>query len=571
MIRPLTVLLVFGLCLSVVLAALAWTSFRLLRFDAAQREAQSQAALEENVRLALWRMDSALAALVAQESVRPAVEYQSVYYLGRNGISLTPLRDARPVSSPLATTAVPFTIAHLQMDDDGRLTSPRSSDNDADPRPQQIHALAKVVAESRLVDRLPPPATSLVDASTLQAVAEPPAAEQSQQVRGTNEFRMRSQYVLNNSIVTQNAGQLESVDIASSGLAAGVMTPLWLNGRLLLARRVRLSGHAYLQICWLDWPAIEEWLTGLIGDLLPAAHLAAAPTNSDEQLTRRLAALPFVLIPGETSTAISDGWSPLHWTLAVAWICVLLAAAAVGALSIGVVSLSERRAAFVSAVTHELRTPLTTLRMYAEMLADGMVPSDTARQRYLEMLRSEAERLARLVENVLAFARLERGRSVGARETVRVGELLDRMDERLAARCRQAHMQLVVKAGDDIRGRTLRTDPSSIEQIVFNLVDNACKYASSATDRRILLSAAAAGGRIQLGVTDHGAGLSPQVARGLFRPFSKSAEEAARSAAGVGLGLALCRRLSRQLGGTLKLDRNSTEGACFMLSLPIAD
>jgi signal transduction histidine kinase len=255
----------------------------------------------------------------------------------------------------------------------------------------------------------------------------------------------------------------------------------------------------------------------------------------------------------------------------VAWVCVSVAAAAVAVLLAGVVSLSERRAAFVSAVTHELRTPLTTLRMYAEMLADGMVPSEADRRVYLETLHAEAERLGHLVENVLTYARLERGRKVAPRETVSVGDLVDRLHNRLAARCRQAAMELTTEMADDIRRRTLRTDPASVEQIFFNLVDNACKYAREAADGRVHLSAAVAGDRVQFRVADHGPGVSEQAVRRLFRPFSRSAEDAAGSAPGVGLGLSLCRRLARQIGGTFQLERSSGEGACFLLSLPIEE
>ena len=77
-------------------------------------------------------------------------------------------------------------------------------------------------------------------------------------------------------------------------------------------------------------------------------------------------------------------------SLVVAWSSLLLGAAAVALLLKGVMALSERRAAFVSAVTHELRTPLTTFRMYAEMLAEGMVPDEASRHRYLDTLRIEA-------------------------------------------------------------------------------------------------------------------------------------------------------------------------------------
>ncbi len=72
----------------------------------------------------------------------------------------------------------------------------------------------------------------------------------------------------------------------------------------------------------------------------------------------------------------------------------------------GVLALSERRASFVSAVTHELRSPLTTFRMYAEMLAEGMVRDEQQRDRYLSTLRQEADRLSHLVDNVLQYARL---------------------------------------------------------------------------------------------------------------------------------------------------------------------
>jgi signal transduction histidine kinase len=568
--RPIPIAIAFGLCLTVVLAALGWTSLHLLRFDAAQRQAQSQATLEENVRLALWRMDSALAGLAAQESVRPVAEYQPVYYLGRNSVSLTPSGDSQRVSSPLAIATVPYIVAHFQVGDDGRLISPQFTDDEAEPRQQQVRVLARIIADSKLAERLPAPtAPAEIEAPPMADIAQSAGDMPSQQARGAIEYQRRSQYVLNNSIVTQNASQLPSVPLASTGLAGGVMTPVWFNGRLLLARRVLLAEQGYLQICWLDWPAIEVWLTDLIRDLLPAAHLAAAPTDSEEQPTRRLAALPLVLNPGEASSTVGEWWSPLRWSLAIAWLCVVLAAVAVGTLLTGVVSLSERRAAFVSAVTHELRTPLTTLRMYAEMLAEGMVGDDAQRTTYLNTLRIEAERLAHLVENVLAYARLERGRSPATWQTIRVDELLDRMSDRLSERCRQAEMQLLIEAGDEVRGRTLRTDPSSVEQIVFNLVDNACKYAGRAADHRIHLSAAADQTHVRLAVADHGPGITPSVARRLFRPFGKSAEEAARSAAGVGLGLALCRRLSRQLNATLKLESNHSGGACFALLLPV--
>ncbi|HWB13786.1 MAG TPA: HAMP domain-containing sensor histidine kinase [Pirellulales bacterium] len=585
MIRPATTVFVFGLCLAVVLGVLAWASFQILRFDAAERESQHEAMLEENARLALWRMDSALGGLILQESVRPAAEYQRVHYLGRDGVSLSADHGGRPVFSPLANCKVDYVVAHLQVSEDGAVTSPRwpsegaerakgdAVNGVADELWRQVELLGASIIRQNVVARVPPPAVPVAPGNSLPAVdaAGELFATQSQQTRGAQEFRRRSEYLQNNSLMAQNPIQSAPADFAASGLVGGVMTPVVIDDRLLLARRVSLGGQEYLQVCWLDRPVIETWLTGLIADLLPQARLQLVPALSDEQLTRRLAALPLVLLPGDLPSTAVDTLSPLRWSLAIAWACVSVAALAVGVLLTGVVSLSERRAAFVSAVTHELRTPLTTLRMYAEMLAEGMVPAEADRKAYLETLHAEAERLGHLVENVLCYARLERGRSVVPCEIVSVGRLIDRAQERLAARCRQADMELVTEADDEVRGRSLRTNPASVEQILFNLVDNACKYASGASDRRIHLSAVVAANRIRLCIADHGPGLSQQARRRLFRPFSKSAEDSAGGAPGVGLGLSLCRRLARQLGGAFQLDQISTAGACFVLSFPIGD
>ena len=111
---------------------------------------------------------------------------------------------------------------------------------------------------------------------------------------------------------------------------------------------------------------------------------------------------------------------------------------------------------------------------------------------------------------------------------------------------------------------------SAVEQILFNLVDNACKYAARAEKKSVELDARLAGRRLRLRVRDHGPGLSAKQRRRLFQPFRKSADEAAGTAPGVGLGLALSRRLARDMGGDLQLDEMAAGGAAFVLSLPVA-
>ncbi len=216
-------------------------------------------------------------------------------------------------------------------------------------------------------------------------------------------------------------------------------------------------------------------------------------------------------------------------------------------------------------MTHELRTPLTTFRLYTEMLDEGMVAGAEAQRGYVKTLRAESDRLGHLVENVLAFAWLERGRAADRREIFAPAEMLDRLVPRLTLRAQQAGMDLLVDLVDT--QARLRVDVSVVDQILSNLVDNAVKYASDAPDRRIHVDVATAGRWLTLRVRDHGPGLPSRALRRLFRPFSKSAHDAAQSAPGVGLGLALSRRLARALRGDLRLHENGPLGAYFVLSL----
>jgi signal transduction histidine kinase len=342
---------------------------------------------------------------------------------------------------------------------------------------------------------------------------------------------------------------------------------MWIGEQLVLARRV--SDRNLLEGAVLDWQSLrEQLLEDIRRDLLPEAQLV--PLGEDEVVdpTRTLASLPLKLVPGPPPVAGSSGpGRTVCIVLGTAWAAVLLAALA-GALSLrGVLQLSERRADFVTAVTHELRTPLTTFRMYTEMLADGMV-DESRRTRYLETLKAEADRLGHLVQNVLSYARLERTDSKRRAQAVPLGELMDRVEPRLQNRTGEAGMELVWEVPDPAGDCRVKVDPDALEHVLMNLVDNACKYAARAEDRRIHLRAEVDDDSVRLHLRDHGPGVSPEEAKRIFRPFRKSAHQAAQTAPGVGLGLALSRRLARRMGGNLALATDCPEGACFVLTLP---
>jgi signal transduction histidine kinase len=236
------------------------------------------------------------------------------------------------------------------------------------------------------------------------------------------------------------------------------------------------------------------------------------------------------------------------------------------ALLLWSMALSERRAAFVSTVTHELRTPLTTFRMYTEMLGEKMV--EAKRDRYIATLRTEAERLGHLVENVLTYARIENDRADRARETLDVQTLVERVSPHVQERADASGSALEVALDADSRDRVVEVDPAAVEQILLNLVDNAAKYAPSKdSPARIVLESVREGRHVRIAVRDYGPGVPSSEHRKIFEPFSKAKRDEAGTKPGVGLGLALCRRLARLQGGELTVE-DAKPGARFVLKLP---
>jgi signal transduction histidine kinase len=204
------------------------------------------------------------------------------------------------------------------------------------------------------------------------------------------------------------------------------------------------------------------------------------------------------------------------------------------------------------------------------MLADGMVTEPARQAGYHKTLRAEANRLGHLVDNVLLYSRLERSARDTRVESARLGDVLDRLTPRLADRAAQAGMSVRVSAPDTARGAEVRANLLSVEQILFNLVDNACKYAAAAADRTIDLTATRTDGHVTVRVSDHGPGLDAAARARLFKPFSKSVHEAANSAPGLGLGLALSYRLAKNMNAALDLDPGTRDGAAFVLTLSVA-
>ena len=348
------------------------------------------------------------------------------------------------------------------------------------------------------------------------------------------------------------------------------LEPAWVDGRLLLVRRVVRDGAESLQGIALDEAALSAWLLGEVRDLLPAGDLEPVPAGEASDPGRRLALLPWRLEPGPVPEIEAGGRPSVRLGLTLAAGAIVVVAATAGLLLLAGLRLARRRTEFASAVIHELRTPLTTFRVYTDLLAEGMV-EEQERPGYFATLRSEADRLGHLVENVLGFARLERRRPPAA-PPIALGPALRAAAERLARRAAEAGLELDVKVAPAADAAEVAIDPVALERIVDNLCDNSCRYGRGGAAAPLELSAALRGRHAVVRWRDHGPGVARAERRRLFRPFQRSgaAGDPTAPAAGVGLGLALSRQLARRSGGDLRFTEPPGGGAAFELWLPVA-
>jgi signal transduction histidine kinase len=212
---------------------------------------------------------------------------------------------------------------------------------------------------------------------------------------------------------------------------------------------------------------------------------------------------------------------------------------------------------FLMTVSHELRTPLTAIRGHVEALLEGVVEDEEARAYSLEVISLEAERLERLVGDVLDLAKLDMHRFALRREEVDMERLIDRAYSAFGEEAR--------RRGIDYRRSVtakpvLQTDGDRVLQVISNLLANAFRWTPDGG--RVGLALRRVDGTIRVAVDDSGPGIPPEEQERIFRPFWS------RDGNGTGLGLAIAGELAAALGGEIELRSAPGEGSRFELVLP---
>jgi signal transduction histidine kinase len=246
--------------------------------------------------------------------------------------------------------------------------------------------------------------------------------------------------------------------------------------------------------------------------------------------------------------------------------------------------LTEMKSNFVSSVSHELRAPIAAVRLMTESLERGTIEDGARQQEYLRAIVQECRRLSSLVENVLDFSRIDRGRARYTFEPADVRALVAQTVELMRPYAAQRQIALVYAAsprdGDEALQR--RVDRQALQQALVNLIDNAIKHSPTGAEVTVGIERgpgerrddgeadARARASVYLFVEDHGPGIPADEQERIFEPFYRRGSELRRETRGIGIGLSIVKHVAEAHGGRVVVRSSPGSGSRFTIELPFA-
>ena len=589
--------LVAGVATLVVVVLLgSWFSsgWRSASSEAARlRETPSRAAQQELSDVAM-DLTSRLDRIRSKEDVRPYYHYQNLFHDPRGlsaGESVNP--------SPLAKeTGDSLIEAHFQIDDTGLLSIPSINEELEQFSDQEHLADNKVILRRlRLATKELQGDQELV--ATTAGAMEPAAGalrpagaagEMSRQVQRQAPVQQQNfsnlAFAQNNApnavflelegrkkskagnVEEKSAAADEPVEVLTHGFIWKAAT---IGGRseLVAIRRVETPSGTLRQGFVIGTEQIAAWL---------AERSNASMNISLRQAPGSEPGLQSISVPALDSWHLSVDVGPvqalanskaagLHSEFLWRFAPTAIITALLLGLLIVTVSRAERlaleRSQFAAAAAHELRTPLAGLQLYGDMLADGL-GDETAKEKYARYISDEAQRLGRVVSNVLGISQMERkGISLQCKEA-NLSNATSLIVERMRPTLEQAGMTVELAITEDVFARF---DEDSLSRILQNLLDNAEKYSRETQGRCVRITVETLSQHAMVQVADGGPGLSRSMRQQVFTPYRRNAD--ADAPAGLGLGLALARSLAQQQGGELRVQDSPLGGVAFALQLPL--
>ena len=226
--------------------------------------------------------------------------------------------------------------------------------------------------------------------------------------------------------------------------------------------------------------------------------------------------------------------------------------------------LENTRKEFVANVSHELRTPLSLIKGYVETLIDGARDDPALALRFLQTIARHTDRLTYLIEDLLSISRLESGPAILNPQPISLRDLASRTTEDLAARAAARKTQIANEVPPEL---VVRADADRVQQVLFNLVDNAIKYGRA--EGRVTLGAGPLNEElVEVWVRDDGPGIPPEDLTRIFDPFYRGGKNQSREPGGTGLGLAIVKHIVQSHGGEVRVESAPGTGATFRFTLP---
>jgi signal transduction histidine kinase len=550
--------------IAVLLPTAAWyvTGSR----EAARRsraiEVQAAQEIREEVESRAARLGARLEDLRRQEAVRPFFQYQTLYHDPRGaaqGLAVTP--------SPLASGSPdPLVWAHFQIDEAGLVTLPAVNErfpeltSDAD-----LAAFCSILGELQHALVLGEEPGHTVGGADEERVLTLTGSEWEQILRADSVYA---------AITGRHDESASPIPPGDLGRVVIRVLPLHWH-TLVLGSGPALAAlrEVYTPIGMVlqGFAVAPEAVLQLLGAGPLPFEFSPAPPSSSTSVTAVVANTGWVLEtdpgPALASAAARGRADVLQFrrTFAFTAAAVFLAAAAVVWILFQMDRLARQRARFAAAAAHELKTPLAGLLLHSEMLAEDLGDPEH-RTSYAATVTAEAERLGRVVSNMLDLARLERG---ALRTDTRPGDLGAAVDQCIARsrrRLEEAGLNLEVSISSALPPALF--DDDGLCQILDNLLDNAEKHTRRAAERRVEVRVTAADDALSVEVSDNGPGIPRHQRRSLFQPFDRPTD--ADGVPGLGLGLAVARSFARAQGGELRLADKHDQGATFVLTLPRA-
>ncbi len=548
--------------IAVLLPTAAWyvTGSREAARRAAAVEADAERRLRDDVEREASRLGARLEALRHQESERPFFHYKTLYRDPRGaaeGLAVTP--------SPLISGSTdPLVWAHFQIDENGLVTLPAVSE-----RFPELSSDADFGAFCTLLEELQ-------SAIVMEETGAPGETADDERLHTMTGYEWEQIALADTVYATitgrSDSGSTRSPDLRDFSPVVIRVRPLRWHTLVLgsgptlgALREVHTPAGIVLQGFAVAPRAVAQWL----GASTLAASFTPGSISSSEAVTAAVGNTGWNLeldAPGWSAPATAEAReivSQFRRAFAFAGAAITLAAAAVISILFQTDHLARQRARFAAAAAHELRTPLSGLMLHAEMLAADL--GDSAhRSEYATTVSAEAQRLGRVVDNMLDLAKLERGTTLATPREGDLGAAVRDSVERHRSRLENAGVVVALEVPEDLPPAVF--DGDALSQILDNLLDNAEKHTRGVADRRATVTIGADADDLRVEVRDNGPGIPRAQRRALFRPFDRDEKAAGRP--GLGLGLAVARSLARAQNGELELDASSKEGASFVLTLP---